>query len=218
MRDPRTSKTALAVILAFIVTRIAARYGVELPPEVRDGIVFLLVAWGLHRAKDSDSPKPKPSGENMKSKIVTSMLLAAVVMLAGISVACTKSQLQIASGSIEVVAQEAQRSTGDMVRSGDMTPETADMVNSIFSELESSAHVFNLSLVNYESLTPRAKRELLQVAIDESVRILSRLEDQDIIKFKTERGRQKFNKWLSRIRIANSSLRVVQAALPPPQN
>jgi hypothetical protein len=146
--------------------------------------------------------------------MLLSALALIVVFLTTFNATCSRSQLQTSGRTFEAVAQEAQRSTGELVKSGDMSSEDARAANAVLYEFESSAHVFNLALVNYESLSPQAKRELLQTTIDESVRIISRLEDQNVIRFKTERGRQKFDKWLSRIKIGTSALRIALAALP----
>jgi hypothetical protein len=53
MQDNKTTTAALAAVISFAVITAAKYLQLELPAEVRDGIVVLILAYGLHRAADS---------------------------------------------------------------------------------------------------------------------------------------------------------------------
>jgi hypothetical protein len=53
MQDPKTTRAALVAVVSFAVMAIARRFHLELPPEVRDGIVVLIMSYGLYRAADA---------------------------------------------------------------------------------------------------------------------------------------------------------------------
>jgi hypothetical protein len=56
MQDNQTTRAALVAVITFAVITAAKYLHLELPAEVRDGVVVLILAYGLHRAADS---KPK---------------------------------------------------------------------------------------------------------------------------------------------------------------
>ena len=68
--DPKL-KTALTIIVAFVLMHVAARYQFSLPPEVRDSFVTLAVEgiaalvvgvlWHRRRARRSKPPASSPS-------------------------------------------------------------------------------------------------------------------------------------------------------------
>jgi hypothetical protein len=83
--DFKTSRTALAAVVSFVIVTAANRLGLELPADVRDGLVFLILAYGLHQSRDgvrarTSPPKGGPSAGRVVTGLIALFVCTAVVL------------------------------------------------------------------------------------------------------------------------------------------
>jgi hypothetical protein len=146
------------------------------------------------------------------SRIAGALLLFCLMLS---SVACGPAQIRAGSRAFSQGAQEGKREVQSLVASGDLTPAEATSIDHVLDQLGNSALNFGHSVDGYETLTPAAKRALIESALNEIEPLLDTLEQEGVIKPRSEKARKVFRKILTGLRIGSSILRVVEAALPP---
>jgi hypothetical protein len=142
--------------------------------------------------------------------------LLAVVGLAGalaLSPACKVETVRGVSAGIAAGAGVLRGEVEAGVRAGDFSQAEADFLNPVIDEVEAGASDVSTRAEGWTRMTKSERSALALEAVEKIGNAVQRLSDHGV-GVKSERGRRRLDKYLSKARLAVGALRVIAAAIP----
>ncbi|HEY0171160.1 MAG TPA: hypothetical protein VGB98_09055 [Pyrinomonadaceae bacterium] len=136
------------------------------------------------------------------------------VGLAGLlfsSAACKAETVRGVSAGVAVGAGVLRGEVAAGVRAGDFTADEAAFLNPVIDETERASADIAVRAEGWDSMTTRERRALALEAVEKIGNSVERLSDRGV-GVKSERGRRRLDKYLSKARLAVGALRVIGAA------
>jgi Skp family chaperone for outer membrane proteins len=149
----------------------------------------------------------------MRSRPVFSALLAALVLVAAFTSACKPSPRAVARAT-EAGAVEARKSFASVHAAGDLSDAEFKRIDEALYRIETSARVLNYTLVNYDSMKPRSRRETLVRFANELSFGLDELDAAGVVT--NEKVRLRLDRVRRDLRVGVAVLNVIAAGLAEP--
>lgn len=140
------------------------------------------------------------------------LALVLSLSLVATQTACSTRTVRSVAAGVVVASQELRAEVAEGLRAGDYTKEEAAFINPIIDELEGAAVEARDSSINWERMNRADRLALASLAIRRVGGAVERLSAQGI-GIKSERGRQRLQRYVRRGRQAVAALRIIEAVL-----